>query len=102
MLRALRLSHDPLLSDNFSKRIFAVPSATDDCKVYSALVRWCCGGLDDLHDVFSDTLIAWVSLRPFNAAFRFSTGNMVDSSWPVVGRCSYGFGDSRRESASQR
>ena len=86
-LSALRLSHDPLLSDNFSKCIFAVPSAADDCKVYFAMVWWHGGGLDNLHDVFPDTLITWVSLCPFNAAFRFSSGDMVASS-RAVAHCS--------------
>ena len=74
------------MSDNFSKCILAVPDTANDRTIYLALVRWNGSCLDDMYDVLPNSLVAWLSLRSFNAALRFSAGYLVVASWLVVDR----------------
>ena len=95
------MNHDPLLSDNFFKCIFAVPGTADDRTIYFAMVRRNGSSLDDMHDVFPDAPIAWVSLCSFNAAFFFSSDDLGAASWIAADRSRDGIGSPGGQSATK-
>ena len=95
-------SDDSIWLHDFSKCVFAVPSAANDRAVHFALVWRNRSRLDDVHDVFPSRLVAWLSLCPFAAAAVYATNRLDDSSCFARSRRGNGVSHSGRILAAQR